>query len=78
MANSEHGDIVPPKRWYLCIEVHGFTSQMTAVLTCREKFKHDNFRISAWRHFVALLVTFDYKEKKKIAEELQILRTKTT
>jgi hypothetical protein len=33
LANSEDGDIVPPKRRHLCIEDHNHTSQRTVVLT---------------------------------------------
>jgi hypothetical protein len=44
---------------------------------CREKSKYDNFRVSAWRHFVALLFTFDYKEKSE-QKNYKIFNTKTT
>jgi len=43
----------------------------------REKSKYDNFKVSAWRRFVALLLTFDYKGEKW-SRRATIFSTKTT
>jgi len=61
LANSENGDILPPKgRPHIpensCDYIH-----------CREKFKYDKFVNNAWRQFLALLLTFYYKQNNKMS-----------